>query len=99
MGVAMERIRGGKRKKLEQLIIEAGYVKEYVEDSNFNKYLRADHDKVKIYIAKLARAMGHETNAFNNAYSHKSGISLDLAREILEFIKKNHLKINITLRL
>ena len=95
MGEGIARVRGGKRKKLEELIVEAGYFREYVDV--YSPFTH--HDKKRVFIAKLARAMNQDLNAFNTKFSNKKGISLPFAQDILEFLKTNHLELNITLKI
>lgn len=89
MESGMERVRGGKRKKIENLIIEAGYYKEYA-DNPYNKNLRIENRPKKIYIAKLAEAMKKEKTSFTASFRSPSGLSKKLATEILDHLKKNH---------
>ena len=95
MGEGIERVRGGKRKKLEELIVDAGYFRDYVDA--YSPFTH--HDKKRVFIAKLARAMNQDLNSFNTKFSNKKGISLSFAQDILEFLKKNHPELNITLKI
>ena len=97
MGAVVEKVRGGKRLKLEQMIIDAGYHKTYAKNI-FNRNNRIEDRPKKIFIAELARAMGINPGSFSSAYRNKSGLSKDFAQKIIDFLKKNH-NINPTFRL
>jgi hypothetical protein len=97
MGAVVEKVRGGKRLKLEQIIIDAGYHKTYAKNT-FNRNSRIEDKPKKVFIAKLARAMGLNSGSFTAAYTNKSGLSKKLAQQIIDFLKKNH-NINPTFRL
>lgn len=97
MGAVVEKVRGGKRLKLEQMIIDAGYYKTYAKNT-FNRNNRIEDRPKKVFIAELARAMNLATGPFSTAYGSKNGLSKDFVQKIIDFLKKNH-NINPTFRL
>lgn len=95
----IDRVRGTRRKKIENAIRQAGYerqyaTKSYITRSRVNKIPELD-------VMKLAEAMGRKEKEQKRYFSQRlrnvNGIPLEFAEELIKFLKENH-NINLNIQ-
>lgn len=95
----IDRVRGSRRKKIEEGIRKAGYIKTYVnKNSNKDFCIKTFPD---IDAMSLGAAMGidniEEKRILSKRLRDKGGLPMDTARVIIEFLKSHH-DINLNLK-
>lgn len=95
MSIRLDRVRGSRRKKIEQGVLDAGYIfqyssNSYLENLRINKSQRVD-------IARLADNMKIDRKSMSKNFNDRNGIRLDLAKDIINFLHVNH-DINLNLK-
>lgn len=97
MSIRLDRVRGSRRKKIENAIVEAGYIYQY-STNDYQARLKV-RQQPRIDVAALADNMKLDKKTFSKNFNDKSGIRLDLAKHIINFLQDSHhinLKINFS---
>lgn len=97
MSIRLDRVRGSRRKKIENAIVEAGYIYQY-STNDYQARLKV-RQQPRIDVAALADNMKLDRKTFSKNFNDKSGIRLDLAKHIINFLEDSHhinLKINFS---
>lgn len=98
MGIFIDRVRGSRRKKIEEAVKQAGYIRSY--STNARTKIYRINQEPDFDLTKLAGEMGisdiEDKKIFCKKFRDKKGISLDLAKKIIKFLQDTH---NINLKI
>ena len=91
----LERVRGSRRKKIEQAIIDAGYIYHY-STQNYEHRLKVSKGP-RIDIVRLANDMKINRPSFTRNFTNKEGMPLYFAKDIISFLNDSY-NINLNIK-